>query len=200
MELVGFEEDVRKAMEYTFGNVIICDTSDIAKEIAFDRKIRNRTVTLEGDSFDPSGIMTGGARNAIGSLLSRITDLSVAKDTLSTHLKELHEIEKILTKLDVQNLRVRDIENDLELKKHAFKMCEEKLADSSYAQIHNEITTLETTLVGLEQVGIILDISLQYDIPYNLFIEDDVIVNILYTSDSIFTQIFLIFLIVYGCL
>jgi structural maintenance of chromosome 2 len=106
LELVGYEEEVRKAMEYTFGNAIICDSSEIAKEVAFDRRIRNRTVTLEGDVFDPSGTLTGGSKNQIGSLLGRIEALATAKDTLEVKEAELKAITAALQRLESQVLRL----------------------------------------------------------------------------------------------
>ena len=152
LELVGFEEEVRKAMEYTFGNVIICDNSEVAKEIAFDKKVRNKTVTLEGDSFDPSGVMTGGSRNSIGSLLQRMTDLAGATVELEMQMKELTASESMLQRFESQGAAVRGLERELDLKKHALKMCEGKLAESSYTQITNDVTDLEKSLADLEQV------------------------------------------------
>lgn len=152
LELVGFEEEVRKAMEYTFGNVIICDNSEVAKEIAFDKKVRNRTVTLEGDSFDPSGVMTGGSLNQIGSLLSKITDLASATSALELQMNELQVAESALQRMEVKGAGTRAAERDLDLKKHALRICTDKLADSSYTQTVNDVTALEVSLVGLEQV------------------------------------------------
>lgn len=155
LELVGFEEEVRKAMEYTFGNVIICDNSEVAKEIAFDKKVRNRTVTLEGDSFDPSGVMTGGSLNQIGSLLSKITDLASATSALELQMKELQVAESALQRMEVKGAGTRAAERDLDLKKHALRICTDKLADSSYTQTVNDVTALEVSLVALEQVPIV---------------------------------------------
>ena len=152
LELVGFEEEVRKAMEYTFGNVIICDNSDVAKEIAFDKKVRNRTVTLEGDSFDPSGVMTGGSLNQIGSLLSKITDLASATSALELQMKELQVAEKALQSMETKGAGSRAADRDLDFKKHALRMCTDKLADSSYTQTTTDVTALELSLVALEQV------------------------------------------------
>ena len=40
-------------MRYVFGNTLICNDSASAKRVTFDKTIRQRTVTLEGDVFDP---------------------------------------------------------------------------------------------------------------------------------------------------
>ena len=44
-------------MEFPFGQKVICDTPEVAKGIAFDKKIT--TVTLDGDQLDPAGTFTG---------------------------------------------------------------------------------------------------------------------------------------------
>lgn len=143
LELVGFDEDVRKAMEYIFGNAIVCETPEVAKQIAFNNKIRNKTISLDGDLFDPAGTMSGGAKSQLGSLLGRMTHLAAAKETLSTQLRELSSAEEILGRLETQGAVAKDVETELELKRHALKMSVDKLAESDYAQLTAEIASLE---------------------------------------------------------
>lgn len=60
LSLVGYESDLRKAMEYVFGSTMVCDTLDNAKKVAFDKRVMTKTVTLGGDIFDPQGTLSGG--------------------------------------------------------------------------------------------------------------------------------------------
>lgn len=60
LSLVGYESDLRKAMEYVFGSTMVCDTLDNAKKVAFDKHVMTKTVTLGGDIFDPQGTLSGG--------------------------------------------------------------------------------------------------------------------------------------------
>lgn len=60
LSLVGYESDLRKAMQYVFGSTLVCDTLDNAKRVAFDKKVMTKTVTLGGDIFDPQGTLSGG--------------------------------------------------------------------------------------------------------------------------------------------
>ena len=152
LELVGFEEEVRKAMEYVFGSAIVCDNSDIAKAIAFDRSIRTRTVTLEGDTYDPSGTLTGGSKNQLGVLLGRIDELATAQVALHDQETRMQVIAKQLAALEKQATAVKDLLSEVELKKHALKICEEKMADSTYAQALAQVATVEQELVNIEQV------------------------------------------------
>lgn len=63
LSLVGYESDLRKAMEYVFGSTLVCDTLDNAKKVAFDKQVMTKTVTLGGDIFDPQGTLSGGEIN-----------------------------------------------------------------------------------------------------------------------------------------
>ena len=55
------------AMQYAFGQTLICDSAATAKAIAFDDDLRLKCVTLDGDLFDPSGTLTGGSRGGASS-------------------------------------------------------------------------------------------------------------------------------------
>lgn len=39
--------------------------SATAKKLAFDKNVERRCVTLEGDDFNPKGLLTGGARQQV---------------------------------------------------------------------------------------------------------------------------------------
>lgn len=60
LSLVGYESELRKAMEYVFGTTLVCDSLDNAKRVAFEKGVSTKTVTLGGDVFDPQGTLTGG--------------------------------------------------------------------------------------------------------------------------------------------
>lgn len=62
LSLVGYESELRKAMEYVFGTTLVCDSLDNAKKVAFGKGVSTKTVTLGGDVFDPQGTLTGGLR------------------------------------------------------------------------------------------------------------------------------------------
>ena len=53
IDLVGFNEEVRNAVEYVFGSSFVVDGTKPANQICDATK--TRTVTLEGDVYDPSG-------------------------------------------------------------------------------------------------------------------------------------------------
>lgn len=60
LELIEYDKKFEKVMQKVFGNVWICSTLRDAKLVAYDRGIGSKTITLDGDSVDPSGVMFGG--------------------------------------------------------------------------------------------------------------------------------------------
>lgn len=71
LELIKYHPHVESSIKYIFGNVLVCEDQETAKRLAFDPCVRMKTVTLEGDIYDPSGIIIGG--------YSEHTDLSVLR-------------------------------------------------------------------------------------------------------------------------
>jgi len=161
LDLVTFDESVRKAMEFTFGSVIVCDTSDIAKTIAYDKSIMCRTVTLEGDSFDPSGTVTGGSTGQIGVLLAKIDEFHCVRQELSNQVTELSTITQQLRELEAHSASFREAMTQLELKKHELQLITDKHSSSSYSQTANEIQILEAKLQAQE------DVSYSFEYVYN---------------------------------
>ena len=60
LSLVGYEHELVRAMEFVFGNAFVCSDMETAKRVTFNESILKKSVTLDGDSFDPAGTLTGG--------------------------------------------------------------------------------------------------------------------------------------------
>lgn len=146
LELVGYDEEVRRAIEYTFGNFIVCDTADVAKAITLNKALGIRTVTHDGDVFENNGTLSGGSNNKMGQLLSAITDLAEINEKLQSNRNELQQLQSSLKQLDTTGTRVRELSEELDLKKHALKICEDKMGSTSYAQAAERVKTLETEM------------------------------------------------------
>ena len=60
LSLVKFNLAVEKSMQYVFGDCFVCEDSETAKKVAFDPRVRMRCVTIDGDTYNPNGILSGG--------------------------------------------------------------------------------------------------------------------------------------------
>lgn len=50
----------QKALLFTCGSAVVCDTMDEARRLAFNSGERKQTVSIDGTMFEKSGVMSGG--------------------------------------------------------------------------------------------------------------------------------------------
>jgi chromosome segregation ATPase len=86
---------VRYIMAQPSASPVLQD-SGTAKKLAFAREVSQRCITLEGDDFNPGGLLTGGSRGSGRSLLLQLHELLEAEQRLATHQQRLAEVEATL--------------------------------------------------------------------------------------------------------
>lgn len=147
LELIGYEEEVRAAMEHVFGSTLVCDSLEVAKSLTFNREVGRRTVTLEGDSFDPSGTLTGGSKQAIGSVLGKLQELNSAAALLATTEGRVAELAAAFAKQGTANKEVGKLTAALEIKEHELRLLEERASQSVHGMYATQVEDQEAELV-----------------------------------------------------
>lgn len=100
IDLVEFDPQYRTVMEYVFGSRLVCTTLDAAKEVAFNPNVMCSTITLDGDHFDPEGILSGGARGERAQLLVKSAEL---KEQLTARNRRLDDLKKLEAEIAKNN-------------------------------------------------------------------------------------------------
>lgn len=146
LSLVEYDEELKRAMEYVFGSTFVCKTVDAAKEVAFNRDIRTPSVTLEGDIFQPSGLLTGGSRKGGGNLLRQIHALAEAESKLDIHRKRLSEIETKIMKLLPLQKKFMDLKKQLELKSYDLSLFQSRAEQNVHHKLSEVVKRIEQEL------------------------------------------------------
>ncbi|KAM6971763.1 structural maintenance of chromosomes protein 2 [Aplochiton taeniatus] len=151
LSLVGYEADLRKAMEYVFGTTLVCDTLDDAKRVAFDKRVLTKTVTLGGDVFDPQGTLSGGARSQSASVLSSLQELREARDSLASKEAQLQETDRQLASLKGTAEKYRQLKQQCELKLEEEQILQAKLQQSTFHKQQCELESLRKAIEVSEE-------------------------------------------------
>uniref|UniRef100_A0A8C5D7C1 Structural maintenance of chromosomes protein 2 n=1 Tax=Gouania willdenowi TaxID=441366 RepID=A0A8C5D7C1_GOUWI len=151
LSLVGYESDLRKAMEYVFGSTLVCDTLDNAKKVAFDKQVMTKTVTLGGDIFDPQGTLSGGARSQSASVLTSLQEVKEVQDGLNAKETQLQDIEEQLASLKGTAEKYRQLKQQHELKVEEEQILEAKMQQSSFHQQQEELERLRKAIEESEE-------------------------------------------------
>lgn len=89
-----------------------CCSRQKKKKITFDKGVRAKTVTLDGDAFEPQGTLTGGSTAQLGVVLPRLAELKSKSRELGAHEERLRLVDDKLERLSADSKKVRHTKNE----------------------------------------------------------------------------------------
>ncbi|OWR45652.1 Structural maintenance of chromosomes protein 2 [Danaus plexippus plexippus] len=149
LDLIDFPPSLRPAMSWVFGNTLVCSSLEAARRVTFDPRVRCRSVTLDGDVFDPAGTLSGGARARGGSLLLELKDLKHLERQLAEEDELLATLTRDLDSMQHAADQHAALQQRLEMSRHALAVSEERAASTATAQLHAEIQALKDNVARL---------------------------------------------------
>ena len=149
IELVGFEEEVRSAIEYVFGSSIVVNGMKAANEICDSTK--TRTVTLEGDVYDPSGTISGGSSSQLGTVLVRLTELSDAQNELRMKKPELNNVLNQIKSMKADAALFDKLSSQLEVAQAELHAAEKHLSQTNFGMLVEKRDSFVASLEAAEQ-------------------------------------------------
>lgn len=109
-------------MAYVFGSTFVCDDTDAAKQAAFTLKVRS--VTLQGDLYEPSGTLTGGSASRGTGLLLKVQEVLDAEATLAEATHSLQKLETHGQQNKAKRDAFLDLSRKVEMKKHELQLAQ----------------------------------------------------------------------------
>lgn len=135
LNLIGYDHEVSKAMEFVFGNTLICPDADTAKRVTFDRSVKMKSVTLDGDIYDPSGTLSGGSKPSTSGILVKVQELKKVESSLKEHKERLAVIEKEWDTAKTKMAEFTQAKKDLDLKSHEITLLQERVKESNATRV-----------------------------------------------------------------
>lgn len=146
LHLVGYEDEIAAAMAYVFGNTLICENAETAKKVAFHPDIKMKSVTLQGDVYNPSGTLEGGGEPDSSRILMRVNELKQATLQFKEGQQKLAMVEAEWQTLREQMSRFRQIRDQLDLKRHEVSELEGRMAESSAQRVSYAVKAIASLL------------------------------------------------------
>lgn len=151
LSLIGFDHEVSAAMDYVFGTTLICQDAETAKRVTFDPAVRLKSVTLEGDVYDPSGTLSGGSSPNSSGVLVILQKLNEVTKDLDKHQSELQQIRETMRSEQTKMAHIKTIKQELDLKTHEIKLAEEQISGNSSSSIIQAIEEMKASIVQLKE-------------------------------------------------
>ncbi|OAX39410.1 condensin complex subunit SMC2 [Rhizopogon vinicolor AM-OR11-026] len=147
LSLIGYPEDVARAMAFVFGDTIICEDAEAANAVTFGAKVRS--VTLNGDMYDPSGTLSGGAAPSGSGTLLRVQELLEAERRLGEAQSHLHDLERAEAANREKRESWKKLTRELDIKQHEVNLLEQQAEGSSVVRLGLEVEQLKKTIADL---------------------------------------------------
>lgn len=138
LNIIDFENELYKAMAYIFGKTFICQDPQTAKTITFDPKIRARSITLEGDIYDPEGNLSGGSRKNNSSTLLMMQKYNAVATKLKQAETEHARVKHELARLDKLGEQTKSLQSELMLSRHELSLLQKKLDNNPASRLIKE--------------------------------------------------------------
>jgi structural maintenance of chromosome 2 len=122
-------------MEFVFGNTFVCPDAESAKKVTFHKDIRLRSVTLDGDVYDPSGTLSGGSKPTTSGVLVKVQELKEIERELAEKERALAGVKAEWEKARGQMDKFKEIKHALDLKTHEVNLLEERVKESNATRV-----------------------------------------------------------------
>ncbi|KAG2135565.1 condensin complex subunit SMC2 [Suillus cothurnatus] len=148
LSLIGYPEEVARAMVFVFGDTIVCEDAEAASAVTFGAKVRS--VTLNGDLYDPSGTLSGGAAPSGSGMLLRVQELLEAERKLGEAQSRLSDLEKAEAANREKKESWRKFTRELDIKLHEVSLLEQQAEGSNAVRLGAEVERLKKTIDALK--------------------------------------------------
>mmetsp|Transcript_63420 Transcript_63420/g.148497 ORF Transcript_63420/g.148497 Transcript_63420/m.148497 type:complete len:1202 (-) Transcript_63420:188-3793(-) len=151
MEIVGFEKEVQSAMKFVFGPYMVCDTAETAKMLTFHPNVRVRTVTRDGDSYDPAGTITGGSAPKGGNLLQKLQQVSELEKKVLQFRCQYEKAAAEVQKMQAAAQHYASLDREVKCKEHELALLEDRINRSEHATTEQSVQDMQTELQKLQE-------------------------------------------------
>ncbi|KAI4930975.1 uncharacterized protein J4E92_004809 [Alternaria infectoria] len=151
LSLIGYEHEVNAAMEYVFGSTLVCEDAETAKRVTFDPAVRMKSVTLQGDTYDPAGVLSGGSAPQSSGVLITLQKLNEITTELSSQEAQLQSLQATMAKEKKKLDAARKSKQELDLKRHEIKLTEEQIGSNSSSSIIQAVEEMKQTIAQLKE-------------------------------------------------
>lgn len=143
LSLIEYDRELEKVMKFVFGRTFICKDINVAKKVTYHPNIMIRSVTLDGDSIEPSGTLSGGSRPKGGSVLLEVGEIKKLNNTLKNIEQQLAAVTAKINQIRPVAQKYGQLKEQMDLREHELNVAKQRLAQTSHQQHQTEIEELE---------------------------------------------------------
>ncbi|CAI2175919.1 7498_t:CDS:10 [Funneliformis geosporum] len=150
LTLIGYDHEVEAAMKFVFGNTLIITDADTAKQVTFNKSVLIKSVTFEGDVYDPAGTLQGGSKPSSAGILMNLQTLKGYKQQIKINQDEFDNLDEEIASTQRMEDRYQQIKHQLGLMTHQVALLEQRINNSNESQTINTVKHIKSKIVEVE--------------------------------------------------
>lgn len=150
IDLIEYDQEFEPAMKYLFGSSFICKDMDTAVKVTYNKDIRTRSYTLDGDEMDPAGSLSGGAVAQGPPILDEATRYNQLKLQFDEKSREIAAITREIEQLQGVAEQHRLIKNKLENCQLQLRIAQDRIRSTDFQRAQDEITAFKEKVESLQ--------------------------------------------------
>ncbi|KAJ3378194.1 Structural maintenance of chromosomes protein 2 [Entophlyctis sp. JEL0112] len=150
VELMEYEQEVENAVKFVFGSTLVCRGMAVklatsynsnyadaasAKQVTFAPSVKLKSVTLDGDIYDPQGTLSGGSRVKTKSILLKFQEHGKLCALLDTETSVLHQLNEQMLKAESETQKFEEANAFAELLESECELLEKEISSNSNSDI-----------------------------------------------------------------
>lgn len=151
IDLIEYKKEFEPAMKYLFGNSFICKDLETAKKVTFNKDIRTRSYTLDGDLMDPDGSLSGGAVQQGPPILDEAARYGDLRAQLETKVKEFGEVNRSIASIQKIAEQYKLIKDKLENAQMQLRAAMDRIQLTSFRRNEDEVNELKQKIQKLQE-------------------------------------------------
>ncbi|KAJ2706846.1 Structural maintenance of chromosomes protein 1 [Coemansia sp. IMI 203386] len=144
-DVLQYDASIEAAVLHACGSALICDTVDVARHLAYERRLDAKTVTLDGTIIHRSGLITGGTAAQGGQHAqakrweaATIEKLRRARDRLTEELQDVARERRRLAKDELLDSKVSGLQTRHQIARETVDALSRKIQGVATERVHAE--------------------------------------------------------------
>lgn len=146
ISLVDYPPHLAAAMKFVFGTTLVTTKIDDARIVAYDNGVRRKAVSFDGASFDPSGVISGGAQPKGPSTLELVNEIKRNRMELETRKQAFDAICKELNGVQAVAQKYNRLKEEVDLKETELEQLRSRLQQSTHHKLLQEYEALQQAI------------------------------------------------------
>ncbi|XP_014250224.1 structural maintenance of chromosomes protein 2 [Cimex lectularius] len=150
--LIEYNPEYEPVMSWAFGQVLVCTTIDAAEKVSCHRDVRRKAITIDGDVFDPSGVVSGGAAEKSQPILLSLMEIMQTEKTLQRKTQEYEKLNKQIQQLMPIASNFDNLKQKFDLRTREIEMLRQRLQQTSHYQLQQELEAIQQSISEKEEI------------------------------------------------